>query len=81
MKELFHKSTKNLKHHESIQLARLLLKFQEIFEKDDLDIGLFNGNIQHKIDTRDSHPIKQKMRRTPPWVRERGRGTLETAFG
>ncbi|VDI50565.1 Hypothetical predicted protein [Mytilus galloprovincialis] len=65
LKELFNRSLANLNNQQSLQLATLLLKFQDIFAKDDLDIGLFNGDIQHKIDTGNSHPIKQKMRRTP----------------
>ncbi|VDI28661.1 Hypothetical predicted protein [Mytilus galloprovincialis] len=65
LKELFNRSLANLNNQQSLQLVTLLLKFQDIFAKDDLDIGLFNGDIQHKIDTGNSHPIKQKMRRTP----------------
>jgi hypothetical protein len=34
-------------------------------QKNDFDIGRFNGNIKHKIDTKDAPSIKQKLRRTP----------------
>jgi hypothetical protein len=30
-----------------------------------LDIGVFNGNIKHKIDTGNANPLKQRLRRTP----------------
>jgi hypothetical protein len=38
---------------------------EEIFAKDDLDIGIYNSEVDHTIDTGDSYPIRQKMRRTP----------------
>jgi len=65
LKELYRRSTVNLNIQQSIQLAKLLQKFEDIFATSDLDIGLFNGDIKHRIDTQDSHPIKQRMRRTP----------------
>lgn len=65
IKELFTRSICNLDTRQSIQLAKLLYNFADIFAKDDLDIGLFNGNITHRIDTQDAHPVKQRMRRTP----------------
>lgn len=36
-----------------------------MFAKDDFDIGLFNGNIQHEINMHDPKPIKQQLKRTP----------------
>ena len=30
-----------------------------------MDIGLFNRNIKHRIDTGDAKPTKQRLRRTP----------------
>lgn len=65
LKELYRRSTVNLNLQQSIQLAKLLQKFEDIFATSDLDIGLFNGDIKHRIDTQDSHPIRQRMRRTP----------------
>ncbi|VDI47033.1 Hypothetical predicted protein [Mytilus galloprovincialis] len=51
----------------SLKLNKINIHPKQSFgmNKDDLDIGLLNGDIQHKIDTGNSHPIKQKMRRTP----------------
>ena len=49
---------------QSKELAALLTEYADIFAKDDTDLGLFSG-IQHTIDTGDSRPIKQSMRRTP----------------
>lgn len=65
MKDLCDRSTTNLNTRQSIQLCQILTQFENIFARDDLDIGLFNGDIKHRIDTQDAHPIKQRMRRTP----------------
>ena len=42
-----------------------MLDYQDIFAKNDLDIGVFNGNIKHKIDSGNAKPVKQRLRRTP----------------
>ena len=65
LKQLFKRSIDNLNLQQSIQLAKLFLNFEEIFATSDLDIGLFNAEIKHRIDTQESHPVKQRMRRTP----------------
>ena len=46
-------------------MAKLLLNFEDIFATSDLDIGIFNGEMKHRIDTQEYHPVKQRMRRTP----------------
>lgn len=65
IRQLFNKSVENISPHQAARLAELLAKYESIFAKDDLDIGLFTGDITHKIDTGNAHPIRQKMRRTP----------------
>jgi len=42
-----------------------LIEFQDVFARSNIDLGLFKGDIQHHIDTVDSKPIRQRMRRTP----------------
>ena len=54
----------NLNKTEAVEITKLLLDYQDIFAKNDLDIGGFNGNIKHKIDTGNANLVKQ--RRTPP---------------
>jgi len=65
LQELYERSTQKLNDNESHRVAELLSEFQDIFSKGDLDIGLFNGNIKHRINTGDTKPIKQRLRRTP----------------
>lgn len=79
LKELYRRSTVNLNLQQSIQLAKLLQKFEDIFATSDLDIGLFNGDIKHRIDTQDSHPIRQRMRRTSIGFEKRRRGAPSRA--
>jgi hypothetical protein len=65
MKNLLKRSCQHLTPQQSRRLAKLLYEFEDIFATDDLDIGIFNGEIEHKINTGYSHPIRQKMGRTP----------------
>lgn len=67
MQDLYETSFTNLhvdkkNHHE---VFSLLIRFQPVSSKDDFDLGLFNGEINYKIDTDEARPIKQKPRRTP----------------
>ena len=50
---------------QAMSVGETLLEFQDVFAKDDFDIGCFSGGIEHDIDTGGSAPIKARMRRTP----------------
>ena len=65
MNKLFEKSIEQLDQTQAEEVSSLLNRFQHVFSKDDFDLGLFNGDIKHKIDTENSQPIRQKLRRTP----------------
>ena len=62
---LFEKSIVNLYDDQAIAIGETLIEFEDVFAKDDFDIGCFNGGIVHDIDTGDAAPIKARMRRTP----------------
>jgi hypothetical protein len=63
---MFERSAHNLTKEQSVEFAKFLIAYYDVFfSKDEFDMGLFNGNIQHKISTGDAAPIKQKLRRTP----------------
>lgn len=64
LKELLKKSKQHLDTEQTIELARMLIEFQDIISKDDLDLGHFT-KIRHRIDTGDASPVKERVRRTP----------------
>lgn len=41
------------------------MRFSDVFATGDLDLGLFHGDVKHRIDTGNSKPIRQRMRGTP----------------
>ena len=45
-------------------LAEILIEYQDIFSKNDTDLGTFT-ETKHRINTENAKPIRQKMRRTP----------------
>lgn len=65
MQDLYERSITNLDKKDHHEVFSLLNRFQHVFAKDDFDLGLFNGEITHKINTDEGRPIKQKLRRTP----------------
>ena len=65
LKELFIRSIDHLDIHQAKEVGLLLTRYETVFAKDDLDIGLFSGSIKHTIDTGDAAPTRQRMRRTP----------------
>ncbi len=64
LRDLLERSCKCLSPAERVAVLELLLDFQDVFSKGDLDIGCFS-EIQHKIDTGTHEPFKERMRRTP----------------
>lgn len=64
LEKMLKKSSSHLSPTEKQQLRTLLLDYQDIFSKDDFDIGTFK-EVEHRIDTGDSAPIKERIRRTP----------------
>ena len=64
LQELFN-NTKNGPPEKHIRVIReLLIEFQDVFAKHDLDLGHLSA-VKHKIDTKDSPPVRQRIRRTP----------------
>ncbi|VDI28946.1 Hypothetical predicted protein [Mytilus galloprovincialis] len=53
-----------LSENQKVQFKELLLKFQNSFSKSATDIGR-TELIEHSIDIRQAHPIKQRPRRVP----------------
>jgi hypothetical protein len=64
---MYERSTQNLTEEQSVVFAKFLITYQNVFSKDDFDMGLLNGGIEHKINTDDAAPIRQKLRRTPKY--------------
>ncbi len=64
LQDLFERSSAHLSEEQKEQVAKLLIEFEDVFARHDLDLGCFTA-IKHHIDTGDSKPIKQRMRRTP----------------
>ncbi|XP_045198753.1 uncharacterized protein LOC123553066 [Mercenaria mercenaria] len=57
-------SSKHLNEDQKIQLAQLLIEFQDVFARDEFDLGKVT-KIEHSIDTDDAKAVRQRMRRTP----------------
>lgn len=61
---LYERSSVLLAEDEQAKLRQLLVKFADVFARDDFDFGSFTA-IEHPIDTGSAAPVKLKMRRTP----------------
>ena len=48
------------------EVENLVLNFQDIFSKGDIDIGHATSGFKHRIDLTNDVPFKQKHRRIPP---------------
>ena len=57
--DLFVRSAKQFDVEQKIKIASLLIKFQDTFAKNDFDLGLFNGDIKHRIHTGDAPAVRQ----------------------
>ena len=61
---LYEKSCSDLNKSQKQELKSLLFEFSDVFASGEFDLGTFSA-LEHEIDTGDSRPIKQRMRRTP----------------
>ena len=64
LQELYNRSSQQLSISEQKALQNLLIDYADVFSSHEYDIGNFTA-IEHSIDTGDSLPIKQRLRRTP----------------
>jgi len=66
---LWENNISKLNQEQKVKFCNLLIKHQNVFAKSKYDLGR-TDIVQHKIDTGDSKPIKQPMRRLPLNKRE-----------
>ena len=64
LRDLWERSSKHLNDSQTEILAKVLVEYQDVFSRDDLDLGALD-TVTHSIDTGTARPVKQKMRRTP----------------
>ena len=64
LEDLWKETSAGLSETEQEAVARLLIKYQDVFSKDDFDIGR-TKLVKHSIYTGTSAPIKQRPRRAP----------------
>ena len=64
MKDMFQRIVEELSNDQLLRLYLLLISREKVFSKGDTDLGIFTA-VKHHIDTGNSIPIKQRMRRTP----------------
>ena len=68
-KDMFLRSYVHLADEESTKFGRVLIMYADFFAKNDNDLSCFT-EMEHSIDTGDTLPIKQQMRRTPLCFRD-----------
>ena len=67
--DLYQRSIKHPSDTEQRQLKHVLLEYQDVFARHDLDLGCLTV-VKHSIDTKDSAPVKHRMRRTPIGIQD-----------
>ena len=64
MKDMSQRIGEDLSNDQFLRVYLLLISRDMVFSKGDTDLGTFT-EVKHYIDTGNSRPIKQRMRRTP----------------
>lgn len=64
LKDLLARSSEHLSSEERDLLQTVLHSYSDVFATNEFDLENFT-TIEHSIDTGDSRPIKQRLRRTP----------------
>ena len=76
VRKLSENTKPNLTAEQVHQLESLLVEYQNIFSKDEFDIGVMHG-VEHSIDTGSAKPVKQRMRKTPHGFEQEEKVQLE----
>ena len=64
MKDMFQRIGEELSNDQLLRMCLLLISRDMVFSKGDTELSTFTA-VKHHIDTSNSRPIKQRMRRTP----------------
>ena len=64
VKELYQRPKGRPTESESEALKNLLLEYENVFAKHDMDLGSYTATTHH-IHTGDAVPVRMRMRRTP----------------
>ena len=65
LQQMYADNISDLSDNEKLQFKELLIEYQDVFSKDDFDLGCLSSGVEHKIQTHDEIPIAEKFRRTP----------------
>ena len=76
LRALFIKSCTHLTEDQAVDCGKLLIEYQHIFSKSDLDIGCFTG-LKHTIETNETRPVTSGMRRTPVTMESEEKSCLD----
>ena len=76
MWQMVEKTGSQLTQQQKEQLFTVILEYHDIFAEGPADFGC-TDMVQHSIDTGDSRPIRQHVRRIPPSRREESRKLLQ----
>ena len=74
--EMVDDAGQSLSEEEKAQLFALLLEYHTLFATGDEDLG-HTARVQHKIDTGETPPIRQGVRRMPPLRRQEAKKLLD----
>ena len=69
LQQLIERSCAHLNEQQGKQVRELILEYQDVFSRDDMDIGK-TDLVKHSISTGDSRPIRQPYRRLPIWQQQ-----------
>ena len=69
LQQLIERSCARLNEQQGKQVNELILEYQDVFSRNDMDIGK-TDLVKHSISTGDSRPIRQPYRRLPIWQQQ-----------
>ena len=65
LKQMYKDNISDLSANEKEKFKQVLIDYQDVFSRDDFDLGCLSSGVEHKIQTHDEIPITEKFRRTP----------------
>ena len=64
LEQMYSDNISNLLEKEKLQFKELITEYQDVFSKEDFDLGCISSGVEHKIQTHDEIPVAEKNQKT-----------------
>ena len=77
LEQMYSDNISNLSEKEKLQFKELFTEYQDVFSKDNFDLGCLSSGVEHKIQTHDEIPVAENSEGLHSIFRNKKKNTLK----